>query len=375
MRRDLYLRAGFLSVGVVDGGAVSTAALTPDERWMALALQAAERANGRSNPNPAVGAVVVRDGQVVASGATERYGDRHAERVAIASLGRDLLEDATLYVTLEPCAHVGRQPPCADLVASCRFGRCVIGMVDPNHLVDGRGLERVKAAGTEVTTRVLSAEVAAWHLPFLHRQRARTPYRACLCLTDPIPASPALDACLARLLRRADVYVTPASLLRRSVEAELHGGERSSSWVRVVVDDGPLRGDEVELLAARAALGERLFVAARADVAASLGRALSHHADRLAIVDWTPDPWRELTAVLERVAERFGMDPVASSVLAAFPGPPARARPDAVMVHVVDHDGEALSLPGFEPLSRLDAGGLSVREYVDAGATAWFTDT
>jgi pyrimidine deaminase RibD-like protein len=350
---------------------VSTSALTADEQWMALALRVAEHANGRSNPNPAVGAVLVRDGRVIASGATERYRDRHAERVAIMSVDRDLLAGATLYVTLEPCSHVGHQPPCADLVTDCQLDRCVVGIVDPNPLVSGSGLKRIAAAGTEVIHGVLSAEVAAWHLPFVYRQTARAPYRACLCLPDASPAPVAVEAYLARLRRRADVYVTPASLLQPSVEAELHTLEKSSSWVRIVLDDGRVGDDEVETLAARAALGEQIIVSIRADAGARIRRRLSEHAGNLVIADWALDPRRELTEVLERTAEHFRLDPAESSVLVAYPGQPPLAPPDATVVHVVSHeDGEALAFEGFELLSQLYVGGRVIREFVDGRVAA-----
>lgn len=128
---------------------------------------------GRSHPNPTVGCVIVKDGRLIASGATEVHGGRHAERVAIQSVAdRSLLRGATIYVTLEPCSHTGRQPPCADLVASCGFARCVIAVGDPNPLVAGKGLRRLREAGLEIHTGVLAQEAIAWHLPFLFWQLA-----------------------------------------------------------------------------------------------------------------------------------------------------------------------------------------------------------
>ncbi|HYO52889.1 bifunctional diaminohydroxyphosphoribosylaminopyrimidine deaminase/5-amino-6-(5-phosphoribosylamino)uracil reductase RibD [Archangium sp.] len=148
--------------------------MTDDEHWMQQALERAMSAVGRSHPNPTVGCVIVKDGQLLASGATEVYGSRHAERVAIESVAdRSQLRGATLYVTLEPCAHTGRQPPCAELVASCGFARCVVGVLDPNPLVAGKGLRRLRETGMEVRTGVLGSEAIAWHLPFLFWQVAR----------------------------------------------------------------------------------------------------------------------------------------------------------------------------------------------------------
>lgn len=150
-----------------------------DERWMQLALERAMSGNGRSNPNPTVGCVIVKDGRVLAEGATEVHGGRHAERVAIQSVAdRSVLRGATIYVTLEPCSHTGRQPPCVELVESCGFARCVVGLVDPNPLVAGGGLRRVRQAGVELRLGVLRDELIAWHLPFLFWQLAKRPLMA-----------------------------------------------------------------------------------------------------------------------------------------------------------------------------------------------------
>lgn len=142
-----------------------------DVYWMQQALAWAMSGIGRSHPNPTVGCVIVKEGRLLASGATEVYGSRHAERVAIESVAdRSQLRGATLYVTLEPCAHTGRQPPCAELVASCGVSRCVVAVEDPNPLVAGKGLRHLREAGLEVQTGVLAQEALAWHLPFLFWQ-------------------------------------------------------------------------------------------------------------------------------------------------------------------------------------------------------------
>ncbi|SEK47035.1 diaminohydroxyphosphoribosylaminopyrimidine deaminase [Stigmatella aurantiaca] len=144
-----------------------------DEYWMQKALEQAMSAVGRSHPNPTVGCVIVKEGRLLASGATEVHGGRHAERVAIQSVAdRSQLRGATLYVTLEPCSHTGRQPPCAELVASCGFARCVVAVGDPNPLVAGNGLRRLRETGLEIQTGVLAQEAIAWHLPFLFWQLA-----------------------------------------------------------------------------------------------------------------------------------------------------------------------------------------------------------
>ncbi len=113
------------------------------------ALALAERARGKTKPNPWVGAVVVRDGEIVGEGWTEPAGSRHAEIVALAEAG-ERARGATLYVTLEPCSHHGRTPPCAEAVIAAGVGRVVVGAGDPNPLVRGAGLERLRAAGVDV---------------------------------------------------------------------------------------------------------------------------------------------------------------------------------------------------------------------------------
>lgn len=113
------------------------------------ALELAERGRGRTRDHPLVGAVVVREGEVVGEGWYEYEGVRHAEVIALQQAG-DAARGATLYVTLEPCSHHGRTPPCADAVIAAGVARVVVGARDPNPLVDGRGLEQIRAAGIEV---------------------------------------------------------------------------------------------------------------------------------------------------------------------------------------------------------------------------------
>ena len=113
------------------------------------ALELAERGRGKTGDHPLVGAVVVCDDEVVGEGWYEYEGVRHAETIALEQAG-DAARGATLYVTLEPCSHHGRTPPCADAVVDAGIARVVVGARDPNPVVDGRGLERLRAAGIEV---------------------------------------------------------------------------------------------------------------------------------------------------------------------------------------------------------------------------------
>ncbi len=122
------------------------------------ALELAERGRGTTHPNPVVGAVVVHDDEVVGEGWHERPGAPHAEVVAL-SAARDRARGATLYTTLEPCAHHGRTPPCADAVVEARIGRVLAAAGDPNPLTDGRGFRRLREAG--IAVEVADGEIGA----------------------------------------------------------------------------------------------------------------------------------------------------------------------------------------------------------------------
>lgn len=125
---------------------------------MRRAIRLAERGRGRVNPNPVVGAVVVRHGRVVGEGWHRALGEAHAEVRALSRAGR-LARGATMYVTLEPCAHVGRTPPCVDALIAAGIRRCVVALRDPHRIVNGRGLRRLRAAGVKVEVGLLGDEV------------------------------------------------------------------------------------------------------------------------------------------------------------------------------------------------------------------------
>lgn len=125
-----------------------------DERFVRRALELAERGRGTARPNPMVGAVIVRDGSVIAEGFHARPGGHHAEVEALAAAG-DRARGAEMYVTLEPCSHFGRTPPCCDAVIAAGIRRVVAGMMDPNPQVAGRGFARLRDAGIEVEVGVL----------------------------------------------------------------------------------------------------------------------------------------------------------------------------------------------------------------------------
>jgi diaminohydroxyphosphoribosylaminopyrimidine deaminase/5-amino-6-(5-phosphoribosylamino)uracil reductase len=154
-----------------------------DESYMKRALELAERGRGRVEPNPLVGAVVVRDGLLVGDGWHRRFGEAHAEVNALAAAG-ELARGATLYVTLEPCCHHGKTPPCTDAVLRAGVRRVVAAMSDPFPQVAGRGAELLRAAGVEfefspdpAAARRLNApylKVLATGRPFVHAKWAMT---------------------------------------------------------------------------------------------------------------------------------------------------------------------------------------------------------
>ena len=138
-----------------------------DADYMRLALALAERGRGWTAPNPMVGAVIVKDGAVIAQGWHERYGQLHAERNALASCTADPA-GATMYVTLEPCCHHGKQPPCVEAILEAGIRRVVVGSADPNPLVAGKGVAILRSHGVEVTENVLREECDALNRIFFH---------------------------------------------------------------------------------------------------------------------------------------------------------------------------------------------------------------
>ena len=146
-----------------------------DESMMRRAIMLARQGAGWTNPNPLVGAVVVKDGRVIGEGYHEVYGGLHAERNALAACGEDPA-GSTLYVTLEPCCHTGKQPPCTEAVIAAGISRVVVGSRDPNPLVSGKGNEALRAAGIEVVEDVLRERCDALNPVFFHFMKTGRPY-------------------------------------------------------------------------------------------------------------------------------------------------------------------------------------------------------
>jgi diaminohydroxyphosphoribosylaminopyrimidine deaminase/5-amino-6-(5-phosphoribosylamino)uracil reductase len=153
----------------------SQASKQADRRFMQLALTLGRRGLGRTWPNPAVGAVVVKDGVIVGRGWTQPGGRPHAEPEALRRAG-NAARGATLYVTLEPCSHVGKSPPCVDAVIAAGIARVVAAIEDPNPLVAGQGHARLRAAGIAVDVGVGAEEAARDHAGHFRRVRDKRPH-------------------------------------------------------------------------------------------------------------------------------------------------------------------------------------------------------
>jgi diaminohydroxyphosphoribosylaminopyrimidine deaminase/5-amino-6-(5-phosphoribosylamino)uracil reductase len=244
-----------------------------DEGWMARAVALAEGGRGATSPNPMVGAVLVRDGRVVGEGFHRAAGRAHAEAVALAAAGTGAA-GATCYVSLEPCAHQGRTPPCADALVAAGVTRVVAAMTDPDPRVDGAGLARLRAAGVRVDVGVgaeLAAEQNAAYLTHRRLRRPRVTLKAAASLDGKVAApdgtsqwitGPAARADGHRLRAEADAVAVGAGTAladdpRLTVRLPGHAGRQP---LRVLVDaagrvgaDGHLFDGEAETLVATTA--------------------------------------------------------------------------------------------------------------------------
>ena len=151
-----------------------------DEKYMDLALELAEKGRGYVNPNPMVGAVVVKDGEIVGKGWHKFYGGPHAEVYALEEAGAKA-EGATIYVTLEPCSHFGKTPPCAEKIKKMKIKKCVIACLDPNPIVAGRGKKILEEAGIEVVVGVREKEAKELNKVFMKYITEKNPYLFLKC--------------------------------------------------------------------------------------------------------------------------------------------------------------------------------------------------
>ena len=147
----------------------------PEEEYMKRAIELAQKGEGWVSPNPLVGAVIAKDGRIIGEGWHEQYGEAHAERNALRKC-TESPQGATLYVTLEPCCHQGKQPPCTEAVLEAGIQKVVIGSMDPNPLVAGKGASMLKEHGIEVVEGILEEECKAINRIFFHYIQTGMPY-------------------------------------------------------------------------------------------------------------------------------------------------------------------------------------------------------
>ncbi|MDR1517905.1 MAG: bifunctional diaminohydroxyphosphoribosylaminopyrimidine deaminase/5-amino-6-(5-phosphoribosylamino)uracil reductase RibD [Dysgonamonadaceae bacterium] len=151
--------------------------MTIDEKYMRRCLQLAAKGLGFTKPNPMVGAVIVRNNQIIGEGYHRKYGEAHAEANAISSVrDESLLSESTLYVSLEPCSHYGKTPPCAALIVAKKIPRVVVACPDPNPMVSGRGIRMMKEAGIDVSVGLLQKEAETLNRSFFVNQLCKRPY-------------------------------------------------------------------------------------------------------------------------------------------------------------------------------------------------------
>ncbi|PNW26154.1 bifunctional diaminohydroxyphosphoribosylaminopyrimidine deaminase/5-amino-6-(5-phosphoribosylamino)uracil reductase RibD [Formosa algae] len=147
------------------------------EKYINRCIEIAKNGLGTTRPNPMVGCVIVYNDKIIAEGFTSPYGGPHAEVNAIQSVtDKSILQNATLYVTLEPCSHFGKTPPCSDLIISHKIPKVVIGTIDDNSLVAGRGIKKLQNAGCDVVVGVLEAECKEHHKRFFTFHNKKRPY-------------------------------------------------------------------------------------------------------------------------------------------------------------------------------------------------------
>ena len=195
---------------------------------MRRALELARKGWGQTAPNPMVGAVVVRDGEVVGKGYHTRFGAPHAEIEALREAG-DRAAGATIYVTLEPCAHVGKTPPCADALVAAHVARVVIAARDPNPAAAG-GADRLRAAGLEVDTGIEESAARELNAPFFHSHESKRPW-----ITLKLAVS--LDGALADATGRSRWITGDAS--RRVVHEMRAGSDAIGVGIGTVLSDDP----------------------------------------------------------------------------------------------------------------------------------------
>lgn len=201
-----------------------------DTVYMQRALELAARGTGYVSPNPLVGCVIVKDGRIVGEGYHQRYGGAHAEVHALQAAGA-AVQGATLYVTLEPCCHTGKTPPCTEAIVRAGIGRVVVAMRDPNPLVDGGGLARLQKAGVACTVGLCKAEAHRLNEAFVHYITTQRPFVTLKCAIT-------LDGKIATRTGASRWITGPVA--RELVHRLRHASDAILVGVGTVVQDDPL---------------------------------------------------------------------------------------------------------------------------------------
>jgi diaminohydroxyphosphoribosylaminopyrimidine deaminase/5-amino-6-(5-phosphoribosylamino)uracil reductase len=151
--------------------------ISDNEKYMQRCLELAKMGQGNTGANPMVGAVIVHNGRIIGEGYHKKYGEWHAEVNAINAVkDKNLLCKSTLYVNLEPCSHLGKTPPCSELIIANNIPCVVVGSIDPNSIVAGKGLEKLRSSGTEVITGIMEKEAVELNRRFFSYYKRKRPY-------------------------------------------------------------------------------------------------------------------------------------------------------------------------------------------------------
>jgi len=281
-----------------------------DLHFMRLALQEARKGVGRTSPNPSVGAVVVQDGIVVGKGYHKRAGLPHAEPNALQTAGKRA-RGATIYVTLEPCNHVGRTPPCTEAILKAGIKRVVIGMGDPNPKVTGRGGQYLAAHGVAVTFGVLEEQCREINLPFIKHSTTGLPWvimKAGMSLDGRIAAGSGQRTPITGIQSRRQVHrlrnrvdailigVETALIDNPSLTTRLPGRRPGRDPERIILDTNLRLSPVATLLHQKSAAGTRIFCGPQGSAANR--KALEQAGARVTQVGIDGDQGLDLHAVL-----------------------------------------------------------------------------
>lgn len=207
-----------------------------EEKYFVKAMELAEKGRGKTSPNPFVGAVIVKNDEIIGEGFTQPYGQDHAEIQALKEVG-EKAKDAEMYVTLEPCAHYGKTPPCVDAIIDAGIKKIYIGIIDPNELVNGKGIEKLKNAKIEVETGIMAKEVRRqleYYLTFIKKKRPFVIMKNAVSLDGKIATEEGFSKWITSQDARRKVH-----LIRSEVDAIITG-------LGTIINDNPMLNVRIE---------------------------------------------------------------------------------------------------------------------------------